>query len=123
MLRKYQATPSMNAEIAGEVAKWTGQPVVAPAPDYTNGEEWARRLRRLIEAEDGRCEIRMMRIGGAQVFVYVCGSPGSRPYAQGVGATPVLAICDAFLNCAVARRVHRDDVSAGAFSRPVSHPR
>ena len=57
----------------------------------------ADRLRTLMETETG--SLRPVTVEGQPAFIYVCLSDQQRPFAQGVGPTPALAICDAFLLC------------------------
>ena len=92
------AREETDRRIAGGVARWTGNPLhVLP---YTREPDAANRLRELME-EPGRRSggIRVVTLDRDPAFIYSCIGEGGEPFAQGVGPTPALAICDAFLLC------------------------
>lgn len=84
--------------ISREVARWTGTPFFLMP--YTRDLPSANRLRELLE-EGGRrpAGVRAVTLDREPAFIYVCIGDGGDPFAQGVGPTPALAICDAFLLC------------------------
>ena len=85
--------------VARGVARWTGSGSSRLLP-YTRDLESANQLRQLMEVEGQRTgSIRPVTLEGQPAFIYVCLSEQLRPFAQGVGPTPALAICDAFLLC------------------------
>jgi hypothetical protein len=98
MLHSKDVGEATDRRVAQGVARWSGSdPGLLP---YTRDLELANGLRRLMEIE-GRCtgSLRPVTVEGKPAFIYVCLSGELRPFAQGVGPTPALAICDAFLLC------------------------
>ncbi|HEY6146997.1 MAG TPA: hypothetical protein VIZ69_04835 [Thermoanaerobaculia bacterium] len=88
----------VDRRVARGVARWTGRnPELLP---YTRDLDVANGLRRLMETEGRRSgSLRPVTVEGQPAFIYVCLNEQLRPFAQGVGPTPALAICDAFLLC------------------------
>ena len=85
--------------VARGVARWTGGSE-SPLLPYTRDLETANQLRQLMEVGGRRPgSIRPVTVEGQPAFIYVCLTEQQRPFAQGVGPTPALAICDAFLLC------------------------
>lgn len=99
MLSARDATWKTDLEIAGLVGRWTGQPAFLPVPPYTGNWEETNRLRKLMEVSGRTGDLRAVTIDEVPTLIYVCRNGSGPPFAQGVGTTPGLAICDAFLRC------------------------
>lgn len=98
MLLSKHSGEETDRRVAKGVARWTGSD--SPLLPYTRDLETANQLRLLMEVDGRRTgSIRPVTVEGQPVFIYVCLSEQLRPFAQGVGPTPALAICDAFLLC------------------------
>lgn len=92
------AREETDRRISVGVARWRGTPPrLLP---YTLDLDAASLLRQLME-EPGRRSgaIREVTLDREPAFIYACIGPRGEPFAQGVGPTPALAICDAFLLC------------------------
>jgi hypothetical protein len=88
----------LDARVTRGVARWTG--IHTEVLPYTRDYELANTLRRLMEFDGRRTgSLRPVTVEGHPAFIYVCLGEELRPFAQGVGPTPALAICDAFLLC------------------------
>ncbi len=99
MLSAKDATWKTDLEIAGFVGRWTGQPAFLPVPSYTRNWEETNRLRSLMDASGRTGDLRAVTIDEIPTLIYVCRNRSGPPFAQGVGTTAGLAICDAFLRC------------------------
>ena len=99
MLSAKDATWKTDLEIAGFVVRWTGQPAFLPVPCYTRNWQETNRLRKLMEISGRTGDLRAVTIDEVPTLIYVCRNPSGPPFAQGVGTTAGLAICDAFLRC------------------------
>ena len=102
MLHEMDAKKETDRRVARGVARWTGTNGhgAGAVPPYTRDLEFANRLRALMETDGGRMgSLRPVTVEGQLAFIYVCVTDAQRPFAQGVGPTPALAICDAFLLC------------------------
>lgn len=92
------ARPETDQRIAEAMARWARLPLeVLP---FTRALAAANRLRDVMEGAGGRVgDVRPVTIDQEPAFIYVCLGDRQEPFAQGVGPTPALAICDAFLLC------------------------
>jgi len=83
--------------VSEAVARWTAAPVkVAP---YTSDPSACDALLNLFERFGRRGQMAEARVNEREAFLYLCARPDGQTFAQGLGDTPVLAICDAFLSC------------------------
>jgi hypothetical protein len=97
MLQIRDARPETDQRIAEAVARWARLPFeVLP---FTRELDSANRLRQVMEGAGRTGSVRPVTIDHQPAFVYVCLGDRQQPFAQGVGSTPALAICDAFLLC------------------------
>ena len=104
MLHVKDAREETDRRVARGVARWNGTndhgELALPLLPYTRDLELANQLRTLMETDGHRTgSLRPVTVEGQPAFIYVCLSDQQRPFAQGVGPTPALAICDAFLLC------------------------
>ena len=97
MLRRRDATTETDRRIAEALGRWSARAPEDPPPGFTSEEKAAEMLRALMEQDGRTSDLRSVMVNGRDAFIYVCRSPDLRPYAQGLGSTPVLAVCDAFL--------------------------
>jgi hypothetical protein len=98
MLHSRDIGEETDRRVARCVARWTG--IHTNLLPYTRDLELANGLRRLMETEGRRAgSLRPVTVEGRPAFIYVCPGDQLLPFAQGVGPTPALAICDAFLHC------------------------
>lgn len=97
MLRRRDATTETDRRIAEALGRWSARATEDPPPGFTSDEKAAEMLRALMEKDGRTSDLRSVMVNGSDAFIYVCRSPDLRPYAQGLGSTPVLAVCDAFL--------------------------
>ncbi len=99
MLTRKDAGTDMDRRLDRAVSKWltaegkSDHAGPRPAPTGIAG------IRVLLERPGRTGTIRTLRIDGRPAFVYLCFNERGRPYAQGVGELPELAIADAFLRC------------------------
>lgn len=97
MLTFREATDEYDRRIAVGLSKWTGQPLSLRS--YTRSPEAAEELRARMESEGRSGRIRPVTLDEHPAFFYSCRGSRGEPFAQGVGDTAALAICDAFLHC------------------------
>jgi hypothetical protein len=97
MLTFREATDEYDRRIAIGLSKWTGQPLCVRT--YTRSLEAAGELRARMELEGRSGRIRPVTLDERPAFFYSCQGTRGEPFSQGVGDTPALAICDAFLHC------------------------
>ncbi len=97
MLTFREANDEFDRRIAIGLSKWTGDQLREQG--YTRSLEAAAELRRVMESEGRSGKIRPVTLDERPAFFYSCKGDRGEPYAQGVGDTPALAICDAFLHC------------------------
>ena len=67
--------------------------------DYTRSLAAAAELRARMESEGRSGRIRPVTLDEHPAVFYSWQGTRGEPVAQGVGDTPALAICDAFLHC------------------------
>jgi hypothetical protein len=99
MLRRHDASTRVDREVERMVAAWTGEGPREPAPDYTGTQSRAESLRALMESSGRTGLVQTVTLDGQPAFIYSCRESSRKPFAQGVGDTAALAICDAFLHC------------------------
>lgn len=99
MLRRHDANPRVDREIERTLAGWTGGDAREPAPEYTSSHSLAELLRALMEKSGRTGLVQTVTLDGQPAFIYSCRDLSRKPFAQGVGDTAALAICDAFLHC------------------------
>lgn len=99
MLTRKDVGEDMDLRIDEAVSKWFaaegGADGLALAPARTGMSG----IRVLLERSGRTGTIRTLRIDGRPAFVYLCFTERGRPYAQGLGELPELAIADAFFRC------------------------
>ena len=97
MLRHADATAEIDRRVAQAVAGWTGGAVRPLA--YTHDPSGISILVGLMERFGRRGQIAEALINGEEAFLYLCARANGTTFAQGLGSTPGLAVCDAFLGC------------------------
>ena len=97
MLRHADATDETDRRVSETVAKWTGAPMRHVA--YSRDPSACDALLNLLERFGRRGQMAEARINDREAFLYLCALPDGQTFTQGLGDTPVLAICDAFLSC------------------------
>ncbi|MEO8431310.1 MAG: hypothetical protein ABI592_07360 [Acidobacteriota bacterium] len=97
MLTSREATQDLDRRIAIGLAQWTGDELVEQP--FTRDLDAASGLRRWMESDGRSGKIRPVTLDDRAAFFYSCHGERGEPFAQGVGDSPALAICDAFLHC------------------------
>jgi hypothetical protein len=96
VLRHADATTETDHRLSEAVARWTGAPVkIAP---YSRDPSACDALLNLLERFGRRGQMAEAKVNDREAFLYICARPDGQTFAQGLGDTPVLAICDAFLS-------------------------
>lgn len=96
MLRHADVTPETDRRLSEAVARWTGAPVkIVP---YSRDPAACDALLNLLERFGRRGQMAEAKVNDREAFLYICARPDGQTFAQGLGDTPVLAICDAFLS-------------------------
>lgn len=115
MLRHADATEGTDRRLSEAVARWTGLAVrVLP---YSRDPAAADALVNLMERFGRRGQMAEAAVNNREAFLYICARPDGETFAQGLGETPGLAICDAFLNCR-----ENDDADAPRPVQAASRP-
>jgi hypothetical protein len=96
MLRHADATEEIDQRVREAVAQWTRGGTVR-AVSYTRDPSAIATLVGLMERFGRRGQIAEAVINGEEAFLYLCARPNGTTFAQGLGSTPGLAVCDAFL--------------------------
>lgn len=96
MLRHADATDETDRRVSEAVARWTGAPVRFIG--YSRDSSACDLLLNLLERFGRRGQMAEARINDREAFLYLCARPDGQTFTQGLGDTPVLAICDAFLS-------------------------
>jgi hypothetical protein len=95
VLRHADVTPDTDRRLSEAVARWTGAPVkLVP---YSRDPAACDALLNLLERFGRRGQMAEARVNDREAFLYICAKPDGQTFTQGLGDTPVLAICDAFL--------------------------
>jgi len=96
VLRHADVTPETDRRLSEAVARWTGAPVqLVP---YSSNPSACDALLNLLERFGRRGQMAEAKVNDREAFLYICARPDGQTFAQGLGDTPVLAICDAFLS-------------------------
>jgi hypothetical protein len=96
------------------VFRWTGTaPGLLP---YTRDPAACSALLSLMERLHRRGQLAEAVVNGTEAFLYLCARPDGQTFAQGLGSTPALAICEAFLSC----RENEPPTETAAASTPIA---
>ncbi len=100
MLMVQDATADTDLRIEHLVSTCLHRAPSAEVPPYSREKSASRDLQAVMEQGNRKSELKLVSVDEEPYFVYTCTEGASRPFAQGIGRTPELAICDAFLHCA-----------------------
>ena len=116
LLKHSDVSEEIDRRIAEAVARWMGTP--PRYEPYAHDPSLCPVLAGLMERSGRRGQLAEVALNGQEAFLYICARPNGETFAQGIGSTPSLAICDAFLSCREDEPPHVDASPARSSAPP-----